>query len=254
MIILDNIEELTSKKSLNDTKIRRSVYQLLRELDNIKSGDRILITATSDYPHLIEPLLFKARRFDKLIFVPLPNAEARQELFKMYLSRYPVERDINYKSLGRISSEYNGLDIRRIVDFSAQMARKQRIRLSMHHLEQAIKQIRPSLTHDVLDPIKRFFMRYKTGTLWSGGSSEPEASIESDDDEEFELDEEGEEELSVSWSDDEDEEDEEDDDEDEDEEDLDMSWDEDDEDEDEEEDEDYEDEDEEDDEEIEDWD
>ncbi len=69
MIILDNIEEITSKKSLRDMKIRKAVYKLLRELDRIKPGDRLLITATTDRPYLIEPLLFKARRFDKLIFV-----------------------------------------------------------------------------------------------------------------------------------------------------------------------------------------
>ena len=97
MIILDDIDEITSRYSLKDIKIRKAVYQLLRELDNIKPGDRLLITATSDHPYLIEPLLFKSRRFDKLIFVPMPNLDARSELFELYLQDLPIENDINFK-------------------------------------------------------------------------------------------------------------------------------------------------------------
>jgi DNA polymerase III delta prime subunit len=167
MIILDDIDEITSQGSLQDLKIRKAVYQLLRELDNIKPGDRLLVTATSDYPHLIEPLLFKARRFDKLIFVPLPNTDAREELFEQYLTDLPIEDDINTKSLARISQGFNGSDIERAIEHAWDLAENEQSDITTHHLEQALKDIRPSSTDDVLEPIKKFFMQYKSGTLGS---------------------------------------------------------------------------------------
>ena len=166
MIMLDNIDEITSKQSLKDLKIRKAVYQLLRELDNIKPGDRILITATSDHPYLIEPLLFKARRFDKLIFVPMPNLESRIALFELYLKDLPTDDDLNTKSLGRISSGYNGLDIEHVVSHAAKLAASEDSKINMDHLEQALKDINPSLTPDIMEPIKKFFLQYKSGTLW----------------------------------------------------------------------------------------
>jgi len=168
MIILDEIDEVTSRRSLRDVKIRKGIFQLLRELDNIKPGDRLLITATSDRPYLIEPLLFKAKRFDKLIFVPIPNTESRQELFELYLKDIPTEEDINTKGLARITRGYNGHDIEKIVKYAVHMARDENADLNQDHLESSIKDIHPSLTPRILDPIKKFFMRYKSGSLWSG--------------------------------------------------------------------------------------
>jgi hypothetical protein len=171
MIILDDIDEITSQRNLRDLKIRKAVYQLLRELDNIKPGDRLLVTATSDSPYVIEPLLFKARRFDKLIFVPLPNLEAREELFDLYLKELPTEDDINTKSLSRISQGYNGHDIERVIERAWQLADDEGTNIMMHHLEQALKIVKPRSDQDVLEPIKKFFMQYKSGTL--GSSSSP---------------------------------------------------------------------------------
>ncbi|MCK5562165.1 MAG: ATP-binding protein, partial [Thermoplasmata archaeon] len=236
MIVLDDIDEITSQRSLSDLKIRKAVYQLLRELDNIKPGDRLLVTATSDYPHLIEPLLFKSRRFDKLIFVPLPNIDAREELFELYLKDLPVEEDINTKSLARISKGYNGSDIERTIEHAWDLAEDERSNITVHHIEQALKDIRPSSTEDVLEPIKKFFMQYKSGTLGSsttpsapdkasdrrgrGGRGRPrpgsrarkhkpevEYTIEDTDDVvEFEFEPDSDEAVNVDWSDDSDEE------------------------------------------------
>jgi hypothetical protein len=165
MIILDDIDEITSRDSLKHLKVRKAVYQLLRELDRIKPGDRLLITATSDRPFIIEPLLFKARRFDKLIFVPMPNADSREELFNLYLQDVSYDEDINLKSLGRITSGYNGADIERIINYAIRLAEKGSGTVTQNHLERAAKAIKPSLSSISLDPIKKFFMRYKSGTL-----------------------------------------------------------------------------------------
>lgn len=165
MVILDDIDEITSKHSLSDLKVRKAVYQLLRELDHMRPGDRILITATSNRPFLIEPLLFKARRFDKLIFVPMPNLESRIALFDLFLRDYDTENDINSKSLGRITRGFNGLDIKKAVGYANELSQYENSKLNMHYLESAIKAVGPSLTARTLEPIKKFFMRYKTGAL-----------------------------------------------------------------------------------------
>jgi hypothetical protein len=220
MVILDDIDEITSKKSLGDQKIRKAVFHLLRELDSIKPGDRLLITATSDRPYLIEPLLFKAKRFDKLIFVPMPNSESREELFKLYLKEFSIDDDVNYKSLGRISRGYNGSDIERVVEYSIQFADDDDSNITMHHLENAVSAVTPMLTTDELEPIKRFFMNYKSGSLLRAdeipSKAEPAIAISAEEagvelDFEIESEDEGEEDEksesgespAIDWSDEE---------------------------------------------------
>jgi hypothetical protein len=175
MVILDNIDEITSKKSLKDVKIRKAVYQLLRELERIKPGDRLLITAATDRPYLIEPLLFKAERFDKLLYVPMPDLESRQELFKLFLKKYDVEDDINTKILGRITKGYNGLDIKKVVKYARHLAKEDDMGITMHHLENAVNDIRPSVSPNILEPIKQFFVRNKRGLIGEDSYQEVEA-------------------------------------------------------------------------------
>jgi hypothetical protein len=209
MIILDNIDEITSRKCLKDIKIRKAVYQLLRELERIKSGDRLLITAATDKPHMIEPLLYKAERFDKLLYVPMPDLETRQELFRLFLQKHRVEDDINTKILGRITKGYSGFDIKKVVSYAKHLAAEDGMGITMHYLEAAVGDIRPSVTTKILEPIKHFFVRHKRGLIgdvedaevpdWSEPDHEEGDSEEREDDEkEDEEEEEGG--LDIDWS------------------------------------------------------
>jgi hypothetical protein len=207
MIILDNIDEITSRKCLKDIKIRKAVYQLLRELERIKSGDRLLITAATNKPHLIEPLLFKGERFDKLLYVPMPDLESRQELFKLFLRRYRVEDDINTKILGRITKGYSGFDIKKIVKYAKHLAAEDGMGITMHFLEAAVNDIRPSVSIEILEPIKHFFVRHKRGLIGdtsSSDASQTETSGEMVEEDEGEEDESDEQEddggLEIDWS------------------------------------------------------
>ena len=207
MIILDDIDEITSKTTLKHPKIRKAVYQLLRELELVKGGDRILVSATTNRPYFIEPLLFKEKRFDKLVFVPMPNQEVRQGLFEQFLKAVPTDIDINTRILGRISRGYNGSDIRKIVNYADHLAEDDRTKISMEHLETALKDIRPSLTPSILDPIKKFFLGYKSGTLCGEPEPEPITSTSSKGsgsiawDEEDEEDDDEDVEQEIAWSD-----------------------------------------------------
>ncbi len=193
MIILDKIDEITSENSLADIKIRKAVYQLLRELERIKAGDRLLVTATTNKPHKIEPLLFKAKRFDKLLYVPMPDLESRQELFKLFLQKYNLADDINFKILGRISKGFNGADIKRVVQSVGAEARNLKSSITMKYLERAVNNIGPSITPSILEPIKHFFIRNKKGILGDQSLAEEisrDTDEETDSDFEFSIDEE----------------------------------------------------------------
>jgi ATP-dependent 26S proteasome regulatory subunit len=94
-------------------------------------------------------------------------------LFKLFLQRYHVDDDINTKILGRITKGYSGYDIKKVVKYAKHLAIEDDMGITMHHLETAVNDIRPSLSREILEPIKHFFINNKRGLI----GSEPDHEI-----------------------------------------------------------------------------
>lgn len=88
IIFIDQIDSIMSSKSDDDADgLRRLQAQLSIEMDGLASTDSnsgIFIVAASNTPYNLDVAFL--RRFDKLIYVPLPDARTRQAMFKKYLS------------------------------------------------------------------------------------------------------------------------------------------------------------------------
>ena len=124
------------------------VNEFLTHLNNC--GERgVFVIATSNRPDMIDPAVLRTGRIDKQIFVPLPDEEARMEMFNMYLKGRPCEI-IDTKVLAEMTDGYIASDISYICNETAMIAALNDKQITQELLETTIRSIRPSIRPDVI--------------------------------------------------------------------------------------------------------
>lgn len=156
IIFLDEIDAIAAVRSLNSSGSRideRLVNQLLTSIDGLESNDGVVIMASTNRPELVDPALLRAGRFDKLLYVGPPTMEERLEILKIHTDRMPLGKAIDLAKIAKRLDGFVGADIEALCqeagiiamteDFETKLVR-------LEHFEKAIKEVRPSVTPEVM--------------------------------------------------------------------------------------------------------
>ncbi|MCS7110232.1 MAG: AAA family ATPase [Candidatus Caldarchaeum sp.] len=112
IIFIDEIDSLTTERFMEVGGEARVRNQLIKEMDGILDKGRkdflYVLAATNKPWHLDEPFI---RRFQKRIFVPLPDLEARNLLFQKYTKGLRMDSNVELSQLAKITDGYSAADI-----------------------------------------------------------------------------------------------------------------------------------------------
>lgn len=126
------------------------VNEFLSQLNNC-SQRGIFVVGTTNRPDKIDPAVLRTGRIDKQVYVPLPDKEARKEMFLLHLHGRPYdEQEIDAEKLSELSDGFIASDIAYVVNDAAMIAAFTDQNISEELLETSIKNTRPSLRADVL--------------------------------------------------------------------------------------------------------
>ena len=114
------------------------VNEFLVQMSNTAESGVFVIVATNR-PEKIDSAILRTGRIDKIFYVPPPDFEAREELFKIYLRNRPVDLGIDFKNLASLTENYVSSDIKFICDEAARIALKNNSRITSEILENVIK-------------------------------------------------------------------------------------------------------------------
>ena len=119
VLFFDEIDALGAKRSdLRQSAGRNVINQFLSELDGVESNnDGVLIIGATNVPWHLDPAFRRPGRFDRIIFVPPPDPEGREAIFKLKLADKPHE-NIDYKKLTKATKMYSGADINALIDIA----------------------------------------------------------------------------------------------------------------------------------------
>jgi SpoVK/Ycf46/Vps4 family AAA+-type ATPase len=113
MVFIDELDSLLGARSQEIGGEIRVRNQFLKEMDGImdkgKTSQLYVIGATNKPWSLDSPFL---RRFQKRIFVPLPDIKARLEMFKLYTAPLKLDVSVDLNQLAKLTEGYSGSDIR----------------------------------------------------------------------------------------------------------------------------------------------
>ena len=152
VLFFDEVDALGHKRSAlsGNSGIRTVVNSLLEELDSAAStNDGVYVLGATNAPWDVDAALRRPGRFDRMIFVGLPDAEARTGIARFHLQHRPLS-GIDLKSIASRTDGFSGADLAHVCDTATQLAMADSVRsgevrpVTMADVDAAIAQIRPS--------------------------------------------------------------------------------------------------------------
>jgi ATP-dependent 26S proteasome regulatory subunit len=121
VLFIDEIDALgASRNDMKQSSGRHLINQFLQELDGIgNNNDGILVLGATNAPWHVDPAFRRPGRFDRIIFVPPPDDEAKAAILEIKLRNRPVEA-IDVRQLVKKLENYSGADIEVVIDIAVE--------------------------------------------------------------------------------------------------------------------------------------
>jgi SpoVK/Ycf46/Vps4 family AAA+-type ATPase len=119
VLFFDEVDALGARRSdMQHSGGRHLINQFLAEMDGIASNnDGLLILAATNSPWHLDPAFRRPGRFDRVLFVPPPDAAARAEILRILCRDKPVQ-DIDYAHLAKKTDQFSGADLKAVLDIA----------------------------------------------------------------------------------------------------------------------------------------
>ena len=151
ILFFDEVDALgASRSDLRKSAGRNLINQFLSELDGIESDNEgILILAATNAPWHLDPAFRRPGRFDRLLFVPPPDAPARTAILRILLRDKP-QKDILYDQVAKKTDKFSGADLKAVIDQAIELKLNEALAqgipspLGSKDLLKAAKAVKPS--------------------------------------------------------------------------------------------------------------
>ena len=160
LLVFDEFDSLVPKRSVNDDNNQANeVAEFLTRLNDCAEKN-VFVVATTNRIDAIDPAILRKGRMDSVIYVGLPDEEARKELLEIELMKRPHE-DIDTAHIVELTKGYSSSDISFIVkecarcSFEESVKAKHLVKINQTLLEKTIAETRPSVTYDELKQFER---------------------------------------------------------------------------------------------------
>lgn len=120
----------------------QTLNQLLVQMDGFETNSGIIIMAATNRADILDPALLRPGRFDRQVYVHLPDVRGREAIFRVHSRNKPIAADVDFKILGRITSGFSGADIETLLNEAAILAaRDNRTVINMLDINEGIKKV-----------------------------------------------------------------------------------------------------------------
>lgn len=119
VLFFDEIDALGANRSdMKQSSGRHLINHFLHELDGVENDNEgILVLGATNAPWHLDPAFRRPGRFDRIIFVPPPDEEARESIVQLKLKDKPIE-GIDYKQLAKKTDKFSGADLEAVIDLA----------------------------------------------------------------------------------------------------------------------------------------
>ena len=105
----------------NDER-EQTLNQILVQMDGFESNEGVIIMAATNRADILDPALMRPGRFDRQIYVNLPDVKGREQILKVHARNKPMAQDVNFKTLARITAGFSGADLANLLNEAAILA------------------------------------------------------------------------------------------------------------------------------------
>ncbi len=170
IIFIDEIESIAPKREEMGAEKqveRRVVAQLLAMMDGLESRGQVIVMAATNVPNIVDPALRRPGRFDRELSIPIPDKNARLEIFQIHTRGMPLAEDVSLEKLAEITHGFVGADLGALAREAAMSALRKilskidfemadipyetllKLEVTMDNFLEAMKEVEPSAIREV---------------------------------------------------------------------------------------------------------
>ena len=97
----------------------QTLNQLLVEMDGFAANEGVVVLAATNRVDILDPALLRPGRFDRQVFVGLPDIKGREEILKIHAKGKPLAEDVDLGSVARATSGFTGADLENLLNEAA---------------------------------------------------------------------------------------------------------------------------------------
>jgi transitional endoplasmic reticulum ATPase len=150
VLFFDEIEALGGKRQYSrEGTSAKIVSQFLAEMDGFAQNNQgVLVLGATNVPWAVDAAFRRPGRFDRVVFIPPPDQEARAGILELLLAERPTAGDIDVRTLAERTSGFSGADLRELIETGVDEAIEesltagQPVPLKMAHLKAALQERR----------------------------------------------------------------------------------------------------------------
>ena len=142
IIFIDEIDAVGRQRGAglgggNDER-EQTLNQMLVEMDGFDERDSVIVIAATNRPDVLDPALQRPGRFDRQVYVTLPDIRGREAILHVHMKAVPLAKDVDPAVLARSTPGFSGADLHNLVNEAALFAARANLKLVyMHEFELA---------------------------------------------------------------------------------------------------------------------
>ncbi len=171
---IDSIAPSRSRAAVGDVN-RQALSQLLVEMDGFQKTSNVILVGATNAPNLLDAAVMRPGRFDKVIYLPPPDYNARKQIFQLYLGKLPVSKDIDLDKLSEETERYTGADIKVLCETTAQKVAQEAstrhtvLEITEEDIMERIKATKPSVSMSQIEQYRKFRLDFERSVYGQKG-------------------------------------------------------------------------------------
>ncbi len=125
----------------NDER-EQTLNQILVEMDGFEPTEKVIVMSSTNRPDVLDPALLRPGRFDRRVFIDLPDRSDREEILKIHSKNKPFAEDVDLKVIAERTPGFSGADLYSLMNEGAILAaRENRKKVAQFDLIRAIEKV-----------------------------------------------------------------------------------------------------------------
>jgi cell division protease FtsH len=117
----------------------QTLNQLLVEMDGFGTNEGVIVMAATNRQDILDKALLRPGRFDRTVYVGLPDIKGREEIFKVHVKEKPLAEDVNLSTIAKTTTGFTGADLENLLNEAALLAARRMKRfITMPEVEEAM--------------------------------------------------------------------------------------------------------------------
>ncbi len=105
----------------NDER-EQTLNQILVQMDGFEANEGVIVVAATNRADILDPALTRPGRFDRQVYVNLPDVKGREQILKVHARNKPLSPEVNFKTVARLTAGFSGADLENLMNEAAILA------------------------------------------------------------------------------------------------------------------------------------